>query len=592
MTTSNNTNIGKKHHKRRLIFILSLLLIAGFMATSLISYFVSRSSVRQQIITNELPLTSDNIYSEIQRDILPSIFISSLMANDSFLRNWVIDGEKDNEKITQYLSEIMDKYNTFTSFFVSDKTRTYYHAKGILKKVSPDAERDIWYFRVRKMKQNYEINVDPNQADKDKMTIFVNHKVFDFNGSYIGATGVGLEISQVKSLIETYHKKYHRTIYFVAPDGKIVLYSASCKPGKNDNIKQNEIAPVADKILSNPSCQLRYYKNGSNIYVNTRYIPELNWFLIVEQSDSHAVKSIFHTLVLNLTLCGLVTIIVITIMTVTLNTYQRKFETFVKTDLELKNINSYQREEIEQQHRELLDKNEKLTRLNASKNKLFSIIAHDLRTPVGNTTLLLQLLEDACQKGSKEDIDDLMMKLKETSESAFVLLENLFEWAKKQISEIDCSPEEFNVHDIMKDSIAINQLSADKKKIAVKFDCDRSLTAFADTNMIKTITRNLLSNAIKFTPSNGTVQISAAPVEGKVIVSIKDTGVGIEPEKIPLLFDFTNNITTFGTDGEKGTGLGLSLCHDLISLNHGKIQVKSTPGEGSIFSFTIPLRQG
>jgi signal transduction histidine kinase len=110
--------------------------------------------------------------------------------------------------------------------------------------------------------------------------------------------------------------------------------------------------------------------------------------------------------------------------------------------------------------------------------------------------------------------------------------------------------------------------------------------------MIKTITRNLLSNAIKFTPSNGTVQISAAPVEGKVIVSIKDTGVGIEPEKIPLLFDFTNNITTFGTDGEKGTGLGLSLCHDLISLNHGKIQVESTPGEGSIFSFTIPLRQG
>ena len=124
-------------------------------------------------MVSELPLTSDNVYSEIQRDLLPSIFIASLMANDTFLRSWVIGGEKDPASITRYLKEISEKYNTMTSFFVSEKSRIYYQAKGILKKVSPDSPRDVWFFRVRKMDPIYEINVDPDMANHDTMTIFL-----------------------------------------------------------------------------------------------------------------------------------------------------------------------------------------------------------------------------------------------------------------------------------------------------------------------------------------------------------------------------------------------------------------------------------
>ncbi|WP_245546527.1 hypothetical protein [Ilyobacter polytropus] len=168
--------------KNKYALIINLILVVGFLSVSLTSYFVSLSSLRKEIRENQLPLTSDNIYSEIQRDFLQPVYTSSLMAMDTFLRDWVISGEKDETKIVKYLREIKMKYNTFTSFFVSDRSYKYYHTDGILKKVSRNSSRDEWYFRVQNMKNDYEINVDPDMANNDTMTIFVNYKVYGYNG--------------------------------------------------------------------------------------------------------------------------------------------------------------------------------------------------------------------------------------------------------------------------------------------------------------------------------------------------------------------------------------------------------------------------
>ncbi|MBL0932905.1 MAG: GGDEF domain-containing protein, partial [Alphaproteobacteria bacterium] len=123
------------------------LLIVGFLATSLGSYFVSRSSVREAVLRAELPLTSDSVYSEIQRDLIRPILISSVMAADTFMRDWVMDGEKDSAPIVAYLNEIKRRYSAFTAFYVSDRTKVYYHADGVLKSVREDEPRDEWYFR-------------------------------------------------------------------------------------------------------------------------------------------------------------------------------------------------------------------------------------------------------------------------------------------------------------------------------------------------------------------------------------------------------------------------------------------------------------
>ena len=574
--------------KQKLIFVLSVLLIIGFATTSLISYYVSRGSLHNQIITSDLPLTSDNIYSEIQRDLLRPVLISSMMANDTFLRNWILNGEKDVGQITQYLSWIKVKYNTFTSFFISDKTRIYYHAGGILKSIKEDEPRDIWYFRVRQMKQPYEINVDVDMAHKDTLTIFINHKVLDFNGEFIGSAGVGLNIDAVKALINTYHNKYKRTIYFVAPSGEIVLHSSSYG-NHGDNIKNTPgIASIADKILSGKSSKLEYEIDGKTIFLNTRYIPELNWFLVVEQSSDISTENIFSTLILNLILCGFITIIIIIITRFTINSYQGRLEKMIQSDLELKLINQEQEQEIANQNLDLLDKNTKLTLLNSSKDKLFSIIAHDLRGPVGNISQLLKMLEESYAAGNKEQTADIFAKLQETSNTTFNLLENLFEWARNQISEVIYSPAELNVNQLLEECLPVHQFNAKEKNIKLTVNCDNTLKAFADPDMLKTVIRNLVSNAIKFTPQNGAIDIKAEPSAGsKITIAIHDSGVGIEPGRIPVLFDFTRNKSTYGTNGEKGTGLGLALCRELVSLNKGEINVESEPGKGSTFSFTI-----
>jgi hypothetical protein len=204
-------------------WLVCLILFAGFLTNSISSYMVSRSNMRRTITESTLPLTSDNVYSEIQRDLLSPVFISSLMAHDTFLRDWALNGEVDPNLVTKFLHEIQIKHGTVTSFFISEKSRNYYHAHGLLKQINEEDPRDSWYFNVKNISEPYEINVDLDMANKDEMTIFINYRVFDYNGEFIGVAGVGLTVSNVNHLISSYEAKYDRQIYFVDPDGQIVL---------------------------------------------------------------------------------------------------------------------------------------------------------------------------------------------------------------------------------------------------------------------------------------------------------------------------------------------------------------------------------
>ena len=160
--------------RTKLILVLSLILLSGFFLTNVISYRSSKESVKISIIDNSLPLARDNIYSEIQKDLTRPIFVSSLMANDTFLKDWVIGGEKDPLLIQKYLLEIKEKYQFFSSFFVSEKSQTYYHFKGALKKISPQDSHDVWYYKFKDLQVDYDLNVDTNEAELNHLTIFIN----------------------------------------------------------------------------------------------------------------------------------------------------------------------------------------------------------------------------------------------------------------------------------------------------------------------------------------------------------------------------------------------------------------------------------
>lgn len=256
-------------------------------------------------------------------------------------------------------------------------------------------------------------------------------------------------------------------------------------------------------------------------------------------------------------------------------------------------------QQLAQKNKELNEINEKLKRseknlseLNATKDKLFSIIAHDLKNPFNALIGFSDILERNYSYLTDNEKKEYIAVISESSQNLYKLLDNLLQWTRAQTGSITYIPERFRIDPLIKQEIQNLSASAEKKKISITVDAELNQMVFADKNSIATVIRNLISNAIKFTDVGGKIEITAKlseenPQMAEVIV--KDSGVGIDPEDLPRIFMIDGSFSTRGTANESGTGLGLLLCHDFVVKNNGKIWVNSTKGSGSAFHFTIPL---
>lgn len=231
---------------------------------------------------------------------------------------------------------------------------------------------------------------------------------------------------------------------------------------------------------------------------------------------------------------------------------------------------------------------EELEELNAIKDQMFSIVSHDFKSPLNSLRSILNLVEEGelTDDDLKRVIPALQKELGYTSQ----LLENLLYWAKSQMKGIKVHPKEIDLRPLIRFDQDLLLPMAEKKQIELKIDLPQSLPAYADEDMIQLVIRNLISNALKFTPQGGTVKVNAFTEEEHWCIQVKDTGVGIPPEKKARLFEMNSNYKTRGTDNEKGSGLGLKLCKEFIEKNRGWIWLSSEEGEGTTFSFTVPKR--
>ncbi|MDX9847188.1 MAG: ATP-binding protein [Tenuifilaceae bacterium] len=238
-------------------------------------------------------------------------------------------------------------------------------------------------------------------------------------------------------------------------------------------------------------------------------------------------------------------------------------------------------------NRRIKEQNRELTKLNADKDQFFQIIAHDLRTPFSSLMGFSELLYKEIDNFGLSKTKEYLFIIWSTSRKTYTLLEDLLLWGKSQAGKLPYSPETISLKNICEDSISV---FIDTPK-NIQFSCivDIDLKVKADVNMLKTILRNLISNAIKFTSQNGKVTIDAKKDNDSAIITITDTGVGIDKDMIIKIWGTNSNYTTRGTDGERGSGLGLPLCKMLIEKQSGRIWVKSQVGKGSQFIFTLPL---
>lgn len=239
--------------------------------------------------------------------------------------------------------------------------------------------------------------------------------------------------------------------------------------------------------------------------------------------------------------------------------------------------------------RKIVEQSEKLKAANQFKDKMFSIIGHDLRSPIGSIKLTFDLIVSGLIKTEDESFKRTINSLAKSTDEAFVLLENLLNWARSESGTIEVLPEKVNVFEMVDSIQRLNKHHLKNKAIELVVDCDTNHFVWADKQMINTVLRNLVSNAVKFTPAEGKITIKSILSEDFIKISVIDTGVGIPPENLKKLIEEQGTIKTFGTNNEPGTGLGLVLCKDFVTKNGGELSIESKLNEGSIFSFTLPV---
>lgn len=327
--------------KTKLIISLSSLLLAVFIIISTVNYTVSKKSIRDNIIQDSLPLISNNVYSELQRDLATPIHISSLMSNDTFVKDWLLLGEKNKTRIQTYLNTIKEKYGFVSAFLVSDKTKNYYHFKGVHKKISRKNDHDVWYYSFIEKNLDYDLDVDKDEAANNELTIFINHRLTGPSGELLGVTGVGLAMKDAGTMLKKYMKQHDKNIYLVDQLGLVQIHSEHSRIEKMNIFETDGLQNIAVELLAskNRPVLAEYDNNGQHIIVISRYVPEFNWFVIVEQVENRALAEIRKNFAANLAAGLLITAVVIMINIFTVNYFQDRLVQMATTD-DLTNIHN------------------------------------------------------------------------------------------------------------------------------------------------------------------------------------------------------------------------------------------------------------
>lgn len=246
-------------------------------------------------------------------------------------------------------------------------------------------------------------------------------------------------------------------------------------------------------------------------------------------------------------------------------------------------------EKLNQANQKLSESEKHLLDMNATKDKFFSIISHDLRNPFASIVSFSRLLKRNAHNLSGDELQELVMELDKSVFKINNLLENLLQWSRTQTGKIVYKPGYILLKELISDNVNLLKANAKDKEIQLKNDIQDDLIVWADVNMTDTVIRNLLSNALKYTEAKGNVTVKAKHKAGWVYVSVEDDGVGISPENISKLFKVDTLYSTYGTQDEKGSGLGLLLCKEFVERQGGKITLKSELGKGTSFTFSLPV---
>lgn len=371
---------------------------------------------------------------------------------------------------------------------------------------------------------------------------------------------------------------YKNEITLQPGQNNVVLYFASLQyfvPGvQNFAFKINGQSKSWVNLGKERSMTLTSLKPGKHV---------LSIQSINNRNDLVSKSSVFHIIVLPLfyQTTGFRITLVLLFMSMATFLYIARNRMTRQNQLKLEKL-------VKQRTLEFENSNRELELANEAKNKFFSIIAHDLKSPFNSMIGFSNILVDDWAELDNAEKLEFIKILKSTTEDTYQLLINLLEWSRVQEKQINFDPEQINLSELLETCTRQLQADAFLKNIRIRVSVPPELSLYADEHMLDTVFRNLISNAIKFTPKNGQIFIEVKENENEVECCVTDNGIGMTEAEIETLFKLQYRNSNKGTEGESGTGLGLVLCHEFIKKHNGKFTVKSKPGKGSNFCFVLP----
>lgn len=322
--------------KYRINIIISLAISLGFILTIIINSMTYNSIIKEDI-KNISKLSSSNIYSEINNELIKPIFVSLTMANDSFLKQWLRRESQENinqNELVQYLEGLRGKYAYNSVFMISANTNDYYHYKGLHKTISSLDSHDQWYFDFINSGKLYDLDVDKDEADGNALTVFVNCRIENEEGELMGVVGVGLDMNEVQHILANFEEEYDLEAFLIDQDGLAQVHTSK-RLIENYNIHEDEtIRNFVEDIFSNKTSleTYRYKENGIDGYLITRFIEDLEWTLIVKKDTSVLRKTLYSQMGEVIAVIFLVIIVVMLISNNVISGFQRKMNDMAKTD--------------------------------------------------------------------------------------------------------------------------------------------------------------------------------------------------------------------------------------------------------------------
>lgn len=329
----------ERKRKIKINILVCVIILAGFCSVGAICYY-TYSKIIKDDIKNISKLTATNIYSDINSQLTKPIFVALTMANDSFVDNWLAE-EKNNlssvehqKKLTNYLNGLMTKYNYNSVFLVSDYSKNYYHFKGINKVISEKDQHDQWYYDFVKSKITYNLDVDTDEVNHNILSVFINCRIDDDEGNFLGVTGVGLELDKVQGLLKKYKEDFQLDAMLFDKNGVVQVHSDTDLIQKVNVFDYKAMEDNKAAILNNKASAAVYqYKDGkSEGYMIVKYIEDLDWYLLVKKDTSVLVKSFQSFLVKDMIIFVVVLLFIIIIIDGLIKLNDKNLLRMAKTD--------------------------------------------------------------------------------------------------------------------------------------------------------------------------------------------------------------------------------------------------------------------